>query len=112
MPGRVGSGKRLICYTIKMSIHLETLSNLIVPILKKYQVHKAGLFGSVLREDFSVDSDVDVLLELNDQNVSHYFDIKSDLEQALHRDVDLMQYNKLHHRIKHKILSEQVSLPL
>ena len=91
---------------------LDQLSIQIVAVLKKYQVRRAGLFGSVLRNDFTAKSDIDLLVELNDQNVRHYFDIKFELEHTLQRPVDVVQYDRLHNRIKSKVLSEQVALHL
>lgn len=91
---------------------LDQLAILIVPVLKKYQVSRAGLFGSVLRSDFSDQSDIDLLVELDDHNITSYFDLKSDLETELQRPVDVVQYDRLHKRIKNQVLSEQVALSL
>lgn len=73
---------------------------------------QAGLFGSVLRDDFQSESDVDVLVELDNQNITRYFDIKHELEEVLQRHVDTVQYSGLHRRIKNQVLSEQFSLQI
>lgn len=36
-----------------MQYEIEDVKNKILPILKRHGVKKAGLFGSVVREDFS-----------------------------------------------------------
>lgn len=97
---------------MKNNNSLNKISTQIVPILKKYRISKAGLFGSILRNDFTPQSDIDLLVELNDHNVTHYFDLKFELEEKLHRPVDVVQYDRLHSRIKNQVLSEQVSLAL
>jgi len=48
---------------------LENIKKRIIPILKKYNVKKAGIFGSYVRGEQKKNSDVDLLVEV-DKKVS------------------------------------------
>jgi predicted nucleotidyltransferase len=60
---------------------------------RKWEVQELALFGSVLRDDFSLDSDVDVLVTFQPEARRSLFDLiemKDELEALLHRKVDLV----------------------
>ena len=46
-----------------MPAHLQLPADQIAAFCRKYQVQRLSLFGSVLRDDFGPESDVDVLVE-------------------------------------------------
>jgi predicted nucleotidyltransferase len=59
----------------------------------KWEVQELALFGSVLRDDFSMDSDVDVLVTFDPEARRSLFDLiemQDELEALLHRKVDLV----------------------
>jgi len=72
----------------------------IAAFCKRRQIKKLWLFGSVLRDDFGPDSDVDVLVEF-DAGVAHsLFDMvrmEQEFGQLLQRDVDLIERAVLEH---------------
>ena len=84
----------------------------IIPILKKYGVIRASLFGSVARGEDTDKSDIDILIELP-KNLSglDYFglkmDLREDLEKKLKRKVDLVEYDYIKSSLKKYILPEQ-----
>ena len=51
---------------------------------RRHHIRKLALFGSVLRNDFSPDSDVDVLVEFEPGHVSGlaFCDMESDLQAS------------------------------
>jgi uncharacterized protein len=56
-------------------------------------VKRLEIFGSVLREDFAEDSDVDCLIEFIEDDGNYferYFDFKDGLEKIFGRRVDLI----------------------
>jgi len=60
---------------------------------QKWGVGELALFGSVLREDFRPDSDVDVLYTMLPGHACgfhEYFDMKDELEALFGRRVDLV----------------------
>ena len=80
---------------------------------QKWKITELALFGSVLREDFRPDSDVDVLVTFSpdsDWGVDHLLDMKEELEALFGRAVDLVEkrlveesrnYNRRKHILSH-----------
>lgn len=60
----------------------------------KYQIIRLGIFGSVARGVMSSDSDVDVVVELKEPDLFFLIGIKQDLEEQLHRPVDIVRYRQ------------------
>lgn len=75
---------------------------------RKHHIRWLALFGSVLRDDFRDDSDVDVLVEFEpDHRVGWaLFDMERELAAILGRDVDLYMYMPQAHERFARILSE------
>ncbi len=63
----------------------------IAALCRRHHIRRLALFGSVLRPDFSPDSDVDVLVEFEPGHTPGlaFFAIQSELSTLLGRDVDL-----------------------
>ena len=61
---------------------------------KKWKIAELALFGSVLREDFRPDSDVDVLVTFTQDAGWSLFDVvhmRDELSAILEREVDLVE---------------------
>lgn len=56
----------------------------------KYGVNEIGLFGSITRDDFSTDSDIDIVVDFNRSIGIEFIDLANELEALLHRKVDLV----------------------
>jgi hypothetical protein len=63
----------------------------ITAFCKRNQIRRLAFFGSVLRDDFSAESDVDVLVEFEpDARVGlQFFKMEQELSEILGRQVDL-----------------------
>ena len=76
---------------------------------RKWRIEELALFGSVLRDDFSSDSDVDVLVTFSpDARLSllDFVDMKEELQEILHRPVDLVSKGGLRNPFRrHEILN-------
>lgn len=82
----------------------------IVTICRKYHIQKLSLFGSVLRDDFRPDSDIDVLVEFEPGHTPGFlrlYQIEEELSPSLggHRP-DLVTPGFLNHRIRNRVLAE------
>lgn len=78
-------------------------------ICQKYGVKKLIAFGSSISDNFTDDSDIDFLLELNDVNrgLFRYMRIKFELEKLFDRSVDLVMPKAIkNQRIKTHIFSQ------
>lgn len=90
---------------------MDKITVKIIPILKKYGVSRASLFGSILTGKMTDSSDIDILVQM--PAGSSLFDIlrvKVDLEEHLDRKVDLVQYKAIKNSLKKEILSSQLSI--
>ena len=71
--------------------NIATVSDL----CKQHKVKNMYLFGSILTNKFSPESDIDLLVNFGDVNLYHYFDnymeLKDGLEQLFNRPVDLLE---------------------
>jgi len=74
-----------------------------------HHIRKLSLFGSILREDFRPESDVDVLVEFQTGQVPGFlvlFDLEEELSAMLGgRKVDLVTPKFLNVRIRQSVLS-------
>jgi hypothetical protein len=63
----------------------------ITSFCKRNHIRRLALFGSVLRQDFGPDSDVDVLVEFEPDHIPGlaFFGMQDELSQILGRKVDL-----------------------
>jgi len=88
---------RLVAVTEKrkpdMSARIPLNQEKIAEFCKKWKITEFALFGSVLREDFRPDSDVDVLVSFASDarwSLFDHIDIEEELSLMLGRNVDLV----------------------
>ncbi|SHG20082.1 hypothetical protein SAMN05444372_103150 [Flavobacterium micromati] len=81
--------------------------HIIIETLKPYHPKKIGLFGSVARNEENIESDIDILFSLHKPiGLFTLSKIHFELEEKLHRKVDLISENGLNKFIKEKVLKE------
>jgi len=87
---------------------LEEIKVKIIPVLRRYDVRKASIFGSFVKGEEREDSDIDILVEFKgEKSLLDLAGLKIELEETLQRKVDVLTYNSLHPLLKDKILQEQ-----
>ncbi|MGO9056341.1 MAG: nucleotidyltransferase family protein [Candidatus Binataceae bacterium] len=71
-------------------------------------IRKLALFGSVLREDFSPESDVDVLVEFEPGHIPghSFFAMEAELSEILGRKVDLNTPGFLSKYFRDRVMAE------
>jgi predicted nucleotidyltransferase len=75
----------------------------------RYEIIRIGIFGSVARGDINEQSDIDVVVELEEQDLFNMIGIKQDLEELLHKPVDIVSYReKMNQFLKKRIDKEAV----
>jgi len=94
-----------------MNHQVEEIRKKILPVLNKYDVRKASIFGSAVRGKATKNSDIDILVEIR-SNISllDFVGLKLELEEVLGRAVDLGEYDTIKPIIKDRILNEQVAI--
>ncbi|HHE46979.1 MAG TPA: nucleotidyltransferase [Bacteroidetes bacterium] len=83
----------------------------IAEFCRKHHIRKLWLFGSVLRDDFRPDSDVDVLYEFEEGHRVGWeiVRIEEELSELIGRRVDLIPEKYLKPRVrKHSMFSSEV----
>ncbi|WP_425638466.1 nucleotidyltransferase domain-containing protein [Algoriphagus yeomjeoni] len=84
--------------------------NHIKKLCEKYRVRTFSAFGSVNRDDFSDDSDIDFVVDFNESDpfkyTDLYFGLKENLEDLLKRQIDLVEERGIKNRFFKKELDE------
>ena len=77
---------------------------------QRHHISKLALFGSVLRNDFNAESDIDILVEFEPDQIPGlaFFEMEVELTQILGRKVDLNTPGFLSHRIRKIVQQEAV----
>jgi len=82
----------------------------IAALCEKYQVDELSVFGSVVRGDFSPDSDVDFLVVFDKGDYGPWMGkltgLEAELSELLRRRVDLVPKPLLKWVVRNRILSE------
>ena len=75
---------------------------------RRNHIRRLALFGSVLRDDFGPDSDVDVLVEFEPDHVPglRFFALERELSEILGRKVDLNTPSFLSPYFRSRVLAE------
>ena len=93
---------------VSYGVNVEELNRQIIPILRRFGVKRASLFGSIARGENGSGSDIDILVEFEgEKSLLDLAGLKVELEEALGRKVDVLTYNSLHPLLKDRILREQ-----
>ncbi len=93
----------------KISLKLEVSEDAIASFCQRWKITEFALFGSILRDDFRQDSDVDVLVSFAPDSKWSLWDIiamKEELETLFGREVDFVQKEGLRNPFRrYEILS-------
>ena len=89
---------------------IEKLKTKIIPILKQYNIRRAGIFGSYARGEQKRSSDIDILVEPAENMGFKFAGLEIRLTKALKKKVDLVSYNGLSPYLRDKILSQEVRI--
>ncbi len=94
-----------------MTAHLRIDPQRLAEFCRRHGVVRLSLYGSILRDDFGPDSDVDVLVEFPPGGTPSLLDLggmQIELSELLGREVDLKTPGFLSPRILERVLTERV----
>lgn len=93
------------------TVAVTVIRERVLPVLRRHGITRAGVFGSVVRGEATPESDVDILVELDEQaSLLDFIGIKLELEDVLGRRVDLGQYAAIKPGLRERILREEVRI--
>ena len=100
------------CSQNKLLDLLQNKKEEIIAIANKHGAFNVRVFGSVARNEASIDSDIDLLVDYALDDISDWFPagLKLDLEKLLGRQVDIVTESGLKERIKKRVLNEAIAL--
>ncbi|HQL71115.1 MAG TPA: nucleotidyltransferase domain-containing protein [Bacteroidales bacterium] len=81
----------------------------IIKLCELNTVNSLFAFGSVTTDKFSTDSDIDLVVDINDNDpisyTDKYFNLKFQLEKLLQREIDLLEEKA----IRNKFLKSEIN---
>ena len=91
-----------------MTYKFQDLKKRILPVLIKYKVERAAIFGSYASGRPRTDSDIDLLVSIPGKSTMFIsFRIKNELEKKLQKKVDVVEYRNIVPQLRETILREQ-----
>jgi predicted nucleotidyltransferase len=81
-------------------------------LCRRYHISKLMIYGSILRNDFHPESDIDMLVEFEPGHTLgwEFIDIQDELAELLGREVDLGTPKGLSKYIKDRVMSEAAAV--
>jgi hypothetical protein len=80
---------------------IEVIKKKSTPILKKYGIQSAAIFGSVARGEDRPDSDIDILVRLGERmGIYKFIGLQFELENTLGKKVDLVSDKSINKYVK------------
>ncbi|WP_295770101.1 nucleotidyltransferase domain-containing protein [uncultured Mucilaginibacter sp.] len=90
---------------------LEKYKALIVPILKRYDIKQAAIFGSLAKGTMTRQSDIDLLIEPSTGfTLLTLLKLEEEIAQLTNHKIDIVEYGALKNSIKNEV--EQTLVPI
>ena len=89
-------------------VHVKIPQEKIAAFCKRHHIRKLSVFGSVLRDDFRADSDVDVLVEFDPAHIPGLIRLAGmefELGEILGRQVDIRTAQDLSRYFRQEVLN-------
>ena len=77
----------------QLSTIRQILQQLKPELVKNFHVQEIGLFGSIVRDDFRHDSDIDIIVKFSKPIGIEFIDLANFIEKKLKQKVDLVSKN-------------------
>lgn len=91
---------------------LDNIKEKILPILKQHKVTRAGIFGSYARGEQKKGSDVDILVEIDDDRMGFlgFIRLKNLIERTIRKKIDLVEYDAIRKELRINILRDEIPI--
>lgn len=84
----------------------KILTQLKPELTRKYFVNSIGLFGSIVRDDFTDQSDIDIIVDFSRPIGIEFIDLANYIESKLSQKVDIVSRNGVQPKYFRQIESE------
>ena len=90
--------------------NIDIPADVIATFCARHHIRRLALFGSVLRDDFSPDSDLDILVEFEEGHTPGlaFFGMQEELSELLGRNVDLNTPGFLSRYFRDEVMKEAI----
>ena len=89
----------------------EQYQQLILPVLKRYFIKRAAIFGSFAKGGVNVNSDVDLLIEPGKGfTIFKMLRLEEEISDLIKRKVDLVEYSALKSSIREEVLLSAITI--
>ena len=90
---------------------IEKYKQLVLPVLKRYFIKRAAIFGSMAKGSMNADSDVDLLIEPEEGfTIFKMLKLEEEISELIKRKVDLVEYSALKPSIKKEVLVSAITI--
>jgi len=90
---------------------LASYQRLILPVLKRYFIKQAAIFGSFAKGNVHDDSDIDLLIEPGKNfTIFKMIKLKEEISELINRKVDLVEYSAIKLSIREEVLSSAIRI--
>jgi len=90
---------------------VEKYKELILPILERYLIKRAAIFGSFAKNTVTRNSDVDLLIEPGlGFTLFKILKLEEEISNVVNRKVDLVEYSAIKASIKNDVLASAISI--
>ena len=92
-----------------MTLQIDIPHERVTEFCQRHRIRRMALFGSVIRDDFTPESDVDVLVEFvpgPTPGLAFYSSLPDELSEILGRQVDLNTPSSLSRHFRQEVLDE------
>jgi len=90
---------------------IEKYKKLILPVLKRYLIQRAAIFGSLAKDELKAESDIDLLIEPGkDFTLFKMLALEQEISDITKRRTDLVEYSAIKPSIKNEVLLSAISI--
>jgi uncharacterized protein len=90
---------------------IDTNKSKIFELCEKHQVKYLYAFGSIVKDRFVAESDIDILVQFNPVELEKYFDnymdFKEQLEELFSRSVDLVENQAIRNPVFRRVVDRE-----
>ena len=96
---------------VRIKKNIKEIAKIILSVIKRFNVVRAGIFGSYARGEENKKSDIDIVIEFRGKrSLLDLVGLQLAIEQALNKKADVITYKSINPLLKKKILNEEIRI--